>query len=133
MWIPYETIRKHPADFRITYTFFTEAEGGRKNPVFQGLRCDFSYAGDDVQKDGLFAIHPEFEDKNGEVIMDNTIPVSGKGTARMWILFPEMRREVHLERIKVGVRGFFMEGPRKIASIEVIELVGLRENAHLIK
>lgn len=30
-------------------------------------------------------------------------PVLTEGTARIWIIFPEMRKEVHVNRIKVGV------------------------------
>ncbi|MFC3803869.1 hypothetical protein [Cohnella sp. GCM10012308] len=133
LWTPYETIRKHPPDFRIQYRLFSQSEGGRKNPVFQGLRCDFSYDGDDIKETGMFAIHPEFEDEFGEIILDRTVPVPRQGTATMWILFPEMRRLVHVNRIKIGVIGYLMEGPRRIGQAEVIEILGLHQNAELLR
>ncbi|TQK54200.1 hypothetical protein FB479_107191 [Brevibacillus sp. AG162] len=127
MWTPYEERLNHPADFRVKYTFFPEDAGGRK-PPFQGYRSDFSYEGDDIKVTGIYAIHPEFEDEYGNVVLDNTKSVSRVGTARMWIVFPHMRELVHSNRIKIGVTGYFMEGSRKVASAEVIEVIGLHSN-----
>lgn len=31
MWVPYETIRKHPLDFLVQYRFYTPEEGSRRN------------------------------------------------------------------------------------------------------
>lgn len=132
VWVPYEKDRKHPPDFRIRYRLYSEEEGGRKRPVFQGLRCDFSYDGDDIKEMGIFAIHPEFEDDFGDIVLDKSHPVPKQGTARMWILFPEMRREVHINRIKKGVIGYFMEGSRKVGQVEVIEILGLNTNAETL-
>ncbi|MEK0315946.1 hypothetical protein [Cohnella sp. 56] len=111
LWTPYEAKRNHPPDFSVHYRLFSQAEGGRKKTVFQGLRCDFSYEGDDIKETGLFMIHPEFQDEFGGIILDRTAPVPKQGTATMWILIPEMRSLVHVNRIKIGVAGYFMEGP----------------------
>ncbi len=46
----------------------------------------------------------------------------------MWVVFPQMRNLVHNSRIKVGTTGYFMEGPRKVAFAEVIEVLGLHSN-----
>lgn len=127
-WIPYEQRRGHRADFKVHYRFYPEAEGGRKLLPFQGYRSDFAYEGDDLRETGVFAIHPEFEDENGDVVLDLTSPVPAEGTARMWILFPTMRKKVHMDRIKPGVIGYFMEGARRVAVTEVMEIVGLHEN-----
>jgi len=132
MWIPYEQKRGYPHDFRVSYRFFPAAEGGRKTLPVQGYRCDFAYAGDDVSQSGIYAIHPEFEDANGEVLPDAENCVPAEGTARMWVLFPAMRREVHAKRISAGVQGFFMEGPRRVGAVEVIEVNGLLENAQKV-
>ncbi|MDC0762726.1 hypothetical protein POF51_18585 [Brevibacillus sp. AG] len=131
MWIPYEEIRKHHPDFRVKYRFYSENEGGRKATPFQGYRSDFSYDGDDIRITGIFAIHPEFEDANGKIILDSGSPVPLEGTARMWILFPHMRKEVHTKRVELGVIGYFMEGPKRVAVVEVIEIVGLHSNPNL--
>ncbi len=40
------------------------------------------------------AIHPEFEDEYGNVVLKSDKPVPTEGKARMWIIFPEMRKEV---------------------------------------
>ncbi len=71
-------------------------------------------------------IHPEFEDPNGVPIPEEAHAVS-KGTARMWIVSGQMR-EVHRQRIKPGVRGYMVEGSRKVAEVEVIEVQGLHTN-----
>ncbi|WP_409340417.1 hypothetical protein [Paenibacillus sp. MBLB4367] len=131
MWKSYEEIRKHPADFRVKYRFYSQEEGGRKKPVLQGYRSDFCYDGDDI-RDGIYCIHPEFEDDQGNVNLSDTTPVPIEGTARMWILFPEMRKKIHVDRIRIGVIGYFMEGPKKVAKAEVIEILGLRTNAELL-
>ncbi|MCQ6564131.1 hypothetical protein [Paenibacillus mendelii] len=125
---PYEERNNHPADFRVKYRFYSQEEGGRKKPVLQGYRSDFTYDEADI-RDDLYCIHPEFEDEQGNVILNDGTPVPIEGTARMWILFPEMRKKIHLNRIKVGVIGYFMEGPKKVAKAEVIEVLGLHKNA----
>ncbi len=128
MWTPYEILRKHPQDFDVNYKLYTQNEGGRRTLPLQGYRCDFSYDGDDIKKEGIYCIHPEFEDENGDILTDDTTPVNQCGTARMWILFNEMRQQVHKDRIKVGTKGYFMEGSRKVGEVEVTRIVGLHSN-----
>ncbi len=127
MWTSYEIIRNHPQDFDVKYRLYTQNEGGRKI-TFQGLRCDFLYEGDDVS-DGIYCIHPEFEDDKNNIIEDLSIPIPITGTARMWIVFPEMRERIHRNRIKIGIKGYMMEGSRKIGEVEVIRIVGLHSNS----
>ncbi|ULL18474.1 hypothetical protein DVH26_30790 [Paenibacillus sp. H1-7] len=131
MWIPYDERLKHKADFRVKYRFYSPEEDGRKKPVFQGYRSDFFYDGDDIAE-GIYIIHPEFEDVYGNVLLDDVNPVQVEGTARMWILFPAMRKQVHVNRIKKGVIGYLMEGSRKVAIAEVIEILDLHANAELL-
>jgi hypothetical protein len=45
----------------------------------------------------------------------------------MWIVIPKMR-QFHRDKIKVGLKGFFMEGSRRVAECEVIEILGLLTN-----
>ncbi|MNC65119.1 hypothetical protein D3C75_1153810 [compost metagenome] len=78
--------------------------------------------------DRIYCIHPEFEDEDGNIILDEDRSVSMSGTARMWILFDEMREKVHKHRIKVGTKGYFMEGPRRVGEVEVTEIIGLFTN-----
>ncbi|WBW98362.1 hypothetical protein [Oceanirhabdus sp. W0125-5] len=132
MWIPYEIKHKHSEDFIVKYRLYKVEEGGRKQ-TFQGYRCDFAYDGDDISKTGIYMIHPEFEDEKGNVIKDENEPVNLSGTARMWIAFPKMREEIHKHRIKIGTKGYFMEGSRRIGETEVIKVVGLDTNGIIMK
>ena len=85
------------------------------------------YAGDDPVKDGIYMIHPEFLDANGNVVGEE-IPLMLEDKATMWILVEEMKEKVHRSRIKLGTKGYFMEGSRKIGEVEVDSIVGLNES-----
>lgn len=126
MHTPYETARKHPADFKVKYRFLTEKEGGRKSLPHQGIRSDFQYEFSGMKPNEMFMIWPEFEDENGEIILEDK-PVPIEGTALMWILLPE-RRPFHYDKVRVGLKGYMMEGPHKTAECEVIEIIGLLNN-----
>ena len=122
---PYEKIRNRPCDFIVKYRFFTIDEGGRKTgPPSQGYRSDFLYDTDNPNTDRIYMIHPEFIYDNGQVILDKSYN-SWTGKANMWILNPDFM-QYHRDRIKIGVKGFFMEGATKTAECEVIEVVGLK-------
>ena len=98
----YEELKGHPADFIVSYHLYAPSEGGRK-VTFQHLRCDFSYDGYDIATDGIFMIYPEFLGKDGQPIKEGI-------------------------RIKIGTRGYFMEGGRKVGSLEVVQVVDLHVN-----
>jgi hypothetical protein len=126
---PYEELRNRSCDFIVNYKFYNEKEGGRKigTPI-QGYRSDFMYAEDVVanrKELKMWMIHPEFLDQNGIVLLDKTIHVAESGKANMWIV-NEALIEMHRKRIKIGQKGFFMEGPNKVAECEVIEIVSLK-------
>jgi hypothetical protein len=130
------SIEKHlgyPADFRVSYRFYTAEEGGRSEMPFQGYRSDFWYEHPDIAKPEadsptLFMIWPEFEDADGRVISDNTKPVDRSGTAKMWVAVSKSRA-YHIGKIEVGVRGYFMEGPNRVAECTVIEILRLATNS----
>jgi len=124
MHYPYEKTLKHKADFRVKYKFINYENGGRNRLPFQGIRFDFSY--EDDTSDNVYMIFPEFEDENGNIILENDKPVSVEGTALMWIIMPE-RRIIHRDKIKTGTKCFFREG-EKIANCEVIEVLDLFKN-----
>jgi hypothetical protein len=106
----------------VRYRFFTPSEGGRASPPRQHLRWDFAYQGDDPLRDGISMVWPEFISQAGQVLPEGEVPYEGK--ALMFIVNPE-RKPFHRERIAVGVRGFFMEGARKVAECEVTKVLGL--------
>jgi hypothetical protein len=124
----YEVKLKHPPDFKVSYRFYDENEGGRSRTPAQGYRSDFWYF-HEVQPDpnSIYMIWPEFEDDQGNIITNTDIRVKSIGTARMWIVIPKMR-QFHRDKIKVGLKGFFMEGSRRVAECEVIEILGLLTN-----
>ncbi|HMI05354.1 MAG TPA: hypothetical protein VK541_22890 [Pedobacter sp.] len=124
----YEKRLGHPADFKVRYRFYTFQEGGRKSIPHQGYRSDFWY--DHPEHNGtnlLFMIWPEFEDENGQVILDDENPVPSAGIAQMWVIAAE-NRVYHLDKIELGLKGYFMEGSRRVAECEVIEILGLGTN-----
>lgn len=43
----------------------------------------------------------------------------------MFIISDDMREQIHRGRIALGVRGYFVEGPKRVAECEVTELIGL--------
>jgi hypothetical protein len=127
MHTPYEIRLGHVADFRVKYRFYTKEEGGRLSLPRQGIRSDFWYDHGNNTEDQMFMIWPEFENSEGEVILDNDSPVPQIGTARMWIIVPE-RRPYHYVHIKEGLWGYFREGAKKTAECRIIEIVGLLSN-----
>jgi hypothetical protein len=112
-------------DFRVRYRFLSQTEGGRSSLPFQHIRSDFLYAEDDPSEDGIWCIWPEFVSQDGSVIPESE-RVPAEGTADMYVLNTELRSE-HKRRIHVGTKGFFVEGARRTASCEVVEVLGLRD------
>ena len=130
MHMLYESILKHPPDFKVKYRFYSKEEGGRIIPPTQGYKSDFWYEHQDHLKKQLFMIWPEFADDTGQIISNSDIPVPITGHASMWIANPSWRN-YHKEKIKIGLKCYFVEGPRKVAECEVIEIVGLTTNPTL--
>ncbi len=116
--VPYHEVIGREADFRVTYRLFTTEEGGRKTAAYQHIRWDFRYEGT-VE---TWMIWPEFLDPDGQMVPNG--PFSPVGQANMFIINPE-RREFHRQRIRPGVRGFFLEG-KPVGVCEVIEVLALR-------
>lgn len=126
-WVPYEKRRNRTHDFEVSYRFLDVSEGGRKTGMpFQGYRSDFLYEGDDPVKDGIWVIWPEFEDERRNVMLEEAVPVPQKGTARMWILSDDMRSH-HIQNIKVGAKGYFVEGPKVVAECTVTKVNALSD------
>ena len=114
-----------PPDFSVRYRFFTAAEGGRAGAPRQHIRWDFLYHGDDPQRDGLYMIWPEFLDDAGKPLPDGPVPY--EGIAHMFILSDDLREQVHQRRLAIGLKGYFVEGPKRVAECEVTELIGLSQ------
>ena len=123
--IPYEQNRKRKCDFIVKYRFLSEEEGGRKsgNPI-QGYRSDFMYS-EEEHLQRTWMIWPEFLDQENNVIVDKTLRVPTLGKAQMWIM-NENFYDLHRERIKIGLKAYFVEGPFKTAECEVVEIINLK-------
>lgn len=115
-------------DFKVRYRFLPSLGLGRQ--YYQRMRCDWSYEGDDISETGIYKIWPEFLAVDGSVFpQDTPVPITGRAT--MWIVSPEMRRQVHCSRIQLDVKGYFMEGGRRVAEAVVTEVIGLHSNVDL--
>jgi len=123
---PYEEILGHPCDFRVRYRLYSQEEGGRSQTPFQGIRWDFWYENANHTMKGNFIIWPEFEDENGDLILEADKHIPWSGTAKMWIIMDPLRK-YHQERIKVGTKGYFFEAGR-ISDCEIIEINSLMTN-----
>ena len=127
MHIPLDKKLEHSADFKVEYRFYSKEEGGRDTIPYQGYRSDFWYEHPDHHQMYVFMIWPEFENTNGEVILDDKQSVQSTGIARMWVIDP-LKRKYHLDKIAVGLKGYFMEGSKRVAECKVIEISGLAIN-----
>lgn len=119
MWTSYKEKLKREHDFLVEYILYSFEDGGRKS-TYQGYRCDFMYC-DDNPSDGIYMIHPEFLDKDNEVIIDDKNPVNIVGRALMWIIVQEMK-DYHKKRLKVVSEGYLMEGSRIVGEVKILEL-----------
>ncbi|MPR33763.1 hypothetical protein [Salmonirosea aquatica] len=124
---PYEERLGRSHDFTVAYRFYTPEEGGRWNPVYQGYRSDFDYDQEIPENKGIYMIWPEFEDEDGFVITESETPVLAKGTARMWIISAHTK-PLHQKYVKVGTKGYFMEGNKRVAECKIIKIGSLFSN-----
>jgi hypothetical protein len=120
----YATQTGLPPDFRVSYRLYTTAEGGRRTPPHQHIRWDFRYDDKSISS-STFWIWPEILLPNGELAPAGPIPAYG--LADMFILFPQYRA-FHRPHIHPGVRGYFIEGTRRVGVCEVVEVLGLLTN-----
>jgi hypothetical protein len=112
--------------FEVRYRFLTREQGGRLSAPHQHTRWDFLYEGEDP-RDSIWMIWPEFiSSQDGEVLPAGEVPV--EGNAFMFIVNME-NAAYHRERIVVGTKGYFVEGPRRVAECEVVALHGLNDES----
>lgn len=114
-------------DFEVEYELDIDPELSSVKPC-QGMRCDFLYEGDDPATNGIHMIWPEILNDEGGVILDKRIAIPHSGRATMWIGQHESRVTVHRNRIRVGVKGYWVIGSKKLAKVEVTKIIGLFDN-----
>ena len=115
-------------DFEAEIRIFSENEGGRRTPVFNGIRWDFSYKDQLPTEDNstLYAIHPDFFDEQGNSLPKSMpLPIGKLLSARMLIVRDEMRKKVHRDRLKEGVKFYCHEGQHRVAEGIVTRITGL--------
>jgi len=118
-FIPYSEKFNRKHDFLVKYKLLIQEDYSSK--IYQGMRSDFCYK-EDEGKGQIYMIWPEFETKLGDVITDSTTEINQEGTARMYVMLEESRDE-HKKRLKIGQKGFLVNGSHKLAEIEVIEIL----------
>lgn len=122
--VPYAEATGRLPDFEVKYEILPDIDAR----FTQGARCDFLYEGDDPWEDGVHMIWPEFLDDGGDVIVDKTIQPQKEGCATMWIGTHESRIKFHRPRLKVGTKGYWVVGSKKVAKVTVTKILGLFEN-----
>lgn len=110
-------------DFRVTYRLYTAEEGGRKTPAYQGIRWDFRYD-DPAISTGTWMIRPVFLGLDGLPL--SLVPLPHVGQADMYTLSGGLQA-FHRQHIRPGVRGYFVEGSRRMGVCEVVEVIRLKQ------
>ena len=126
--IPYAVRTGRKEDFKVRYNFIKKENGELYQRPFQGMRCDFGYEEDDIAQTGIYMIWPEFENIQGEVIVDPDEVISLSGIARMWIVNQELKINLHIHKLKIGKKGYFIRGSMKIAEAEIVEIAGMNQS-----
>jgi hypothetical protein len=65
-----------------------------------------------------------------EMYYPQILRILSKGKARMYGLSSKLKPKIHRHRIIPGVKGFLIEGNRKVAEAEVVKTLGLKNNTH---
>jgi hypothetical protein len=122
------TIFNRPPDFEAEVRFLTSEEGGRTGkwgPVKQGYRCDIHL--DNDPSDLLWMIWPMFLNEHGqELPMGTVVPQTSK--AHFFISSPELRRLVHRQWLREGVRFHLSEGNHRVAACSVTKILSLTDD-----
>ena len=112
-------------DFEASIYMYTEAEGGYKNPIFNGIFLDFVYAESDLTSQQYW-IYPDFIDENrNSYSRELQILPGSEHLARMFILSDEFRMKVHRDKIAIGVKFYCHEGNRRMGEGIITKITGL--------
>ena len=110
--------------FEAEVTIFSETDGGRRTPAFNGIRRDFGYA-DENAEDGIYMIWPDFFDEHGNSLdVDAALPIGIPLGARFTIVNDDLRH-FHQSRIEPGLDFYCHEGNKRVAKGTVTRITGL--------
>jgi hypothetical protein len=73
-------------------------------------------------------IWPIFVNEDG-IPLRNGTQVPAEGAARMLVVDDQLRESVHRQRLAVGVKGFLVEGSKRVAEATVTKFVALSNNS----
>ena len=90
-------------------------------PPHQHIKWNFRYDDKSIHT-GTFMIWPEFLGLDGKLLPAGEVPPLGQ--ADMFFFGPGPQ-ELHRQHIRPGVRGYFVEGSRRMGVCEVVEVLGL--------
>src|SRR5436305_10677104 len=107
-------------DFIATVSFLSHEFGGRRVQPAQGYRPDIRYGEDSPNQ--VWMVWPRFLAIDGSELPDGTV-VPPVCDANFYIVNDQMRREVHVGRLRVGTHLALVEGPRVVASCVVKQLL----------
>jgi hypothetical protein len=111
-------------DFEAEITILTAEQGGRKSPLFNGIRWDFGYA-EDPPGSEIYMIHPLFMDDHGDPYPFSQ-QIEGTLKAHMFIVVREMA-PYHKARLAVGTEFQCREASKTLANGRVTRLIGLAQ------
>jgi translation elongation factor EF-Tu-like GTPase len=113
-------------DFEAEVRFLTADEGGRQSLAMQGYSPDIHY--DDDEAEGLWMVWPRFIDDSGQELPKGTV-IPQVARAHFYIINDRLRRTVHRQRLREGVRFHICEGQRRVATCRVTKILSLHEDA----
>src|SRR5438552_11043554 len=105
-----------PPDFLATVSFVPHEQGGRRTQPLQGYRPDIRYDNDPAGQ--AWMVWPRFLAPDGTELLDGIV-VPPTCEANFYIASEEMRREIHVDRLRPGVHFAIVEGARVVASCVV--------------
>lgn len=111
-------------DFEAEITILTAQQGGRKSPLFNGIRWDFGYLEDPPDSE-IYMIHPLFIDDHGDPYPFSQ-QIEGTLKAHMFIMVREIV-PYHKARLAVGTEFQCREASKALANGRVTRLIGLAQ------
>lgn len=126
--IPREEIRmsSRSPDFEAEVRFLSPEEGGRKGSPRQGYyRPDIRYKEDPAGQSWM--VWPRFIDDDGHELQQGAV-IQQISKACFYVINDELRKTVHGQRIREGVRFHLCEGQRRVAECTVTKILSLHDD-----
>jgi translation elongation factor EF-Tu-like GTPase len=112
-------------DFEAEIRFLSQEDGGREKLPLQGYRSDLRYK--DQNEETAWMIWPLFLNEEG-IEIPRGHPVKQQTKANMYIVSDDLRKTVHRQKIREGIRFHLVEGKKIVADGAVTQVLGLWAN-----